>query len=358
VVIFTGGGGAGVTTLAAATAMLSASLGSRTHLLAAEHAPLARLFPPDQDRPPGLTLSHADPDTLLGEASSDVFGWMGKILSWAGVNGALASDLRLLPGLPLLAALLGAVGRSEHFDLTVVDSGPATVTLPLLALLALDPAVAEPEAGRGAAARLVLPLAAHLLDLPRPGHTVRDAGDATGRSLADLNALLHDPARLSVRVVLPPDSRAPELECEARTALGLHGIGLDALIRRATEGQASDGETLILPWSDSVPPPGDLARCAATLYGARSPREMLAPPVAPRFEVTETGVDLVIPVPARSAADLAVSQRGERLEVQAGPWRRTFRLPKPYTAYHAARAVSDNTSFRVQLVREDPRRSS
>jgi arsenite-transporting ATPase len=353
ILLITGGGGAGVTTFAAATAVLAAATGSQTHLLSTDAAALESVLGPDSGRPSRLTISAPQPDNVLGEQSPAVMRWLAALLAWGGLDESLAGDISLLPESRAVAALLTAAADAERHDLTVIDLGPAAEALVVLHLLATDPSGDdEAEPFNRTATRVLAPLLARIVDLPRPGEPVRDAGRLAAGRLQRLQSLLRDGSTLSMRVVLPADARAPLIAVETRTVAGLHGIGLDALVSR---GQAPGGEPLppaglVLPWA-AIRPAGceSLAALAAAAYGDLSPVALLAPPPAPRADLHETGADLVLPLPSRPAAEFSVSRRGQRLTVRAGRWRRTFRLPALFAPLHGRRAWHDGDAFRVRF---------
>jgi arsenite-transporting ATPase len=368
ILLITGGGGAGTSTFAAASAAFAAAQGLRVNLLTAEIAALDQALGPEEMRPPGLVAAAAAPETVFDADAPAVLGWLRSLLSWIGLDAEVAQDLALVPGTRPMAALLLAAAAAEEFDLTVVDLGPVGAALPLLHLLATDP---EGEGGADPVTRTALvvvrPVVERLIDLPRPGRSVREAGRRAAARMARFRALLRDGRSLSVRVVLPPDGRCRRIEQEARTVLGLNGIGLDALVERAPEiptrhhagtgggtrtgaGGRGGPVRLAMPW---LPPAAAgctaLERLAATVYGDRSPADLLAPPLMPHLEMTDAGADLVVPVPERAPTEFAVSRRDARLALCAGGWRRTFLLPAAFAGLRGRRAWHDGYTFRVRF---------
>jgi arsenite-transporting ATPase len=356
VLLITGGGGAGVTTFAAATAVRAARDGMRTCLLGTDPASLASALGPDAGRPRSLATAAPQPDDVLGDEAPAVMRWLAALLAWCGFDEALAGDLNVLPESRAVAALLSAGANAERDDLTVVDLGPAAEALAVLHLLATDPAAdGEAEPFNRTAVRLVGPLLARLADLPRPGDPVRAAGRLAADRFQHLQSLLRDGTALSVRVVLPADTRGPRIERETRTVLGLHGIGLDAVVSR--DHKVAGHETfkpagLTWPWSPTVPTDCEhLAALASAAYGEQSPDALLSPPLRPHAELHEAGADFIVPVPPRPAGDFAVSRRGPRLTVRVGPWRRTFHLPALFEPLRGRRAWHDGQGFRVRFER-------
>ena len=352
--LITGAGGAGVTTFAAATALLAAERGRRTTLLATDLPSVEAALGPRAAWPATLAVHGPTPESIAGADAADVLAWLRSLLAWSGLDEAFAGDLALLPGSPVVAALLAAVDQAT--DLAVLDLGSAREALPVLHLLCTEPSSSRGmDAFGDLAARLMGPLVTRLVDLPRPSDAVRGAGAHAADRARRLRMLLRDASATSVRLLLPADDRAGRIDVEAETVLGLHGIGMDAFVCRGAApvaGRARSVAPRWFPWSADVPRGcAGLATCAATVYGQSQPEDLLAPVSRPRIELTDAGADLVVPLPERPAADFGVSRQGMRLELRAGVWRRTFYLPPELQVLRGRRAWHDGEVFRVRFER-------
>ena len=346
-ILFTGAGGAGVTTLAAATAVAIAAAGRVVRLLGRHAAALDVVLGPRAALPAALAPAPHVPEPVFGADTAGVAEWLQALLTWAGLEGDLAEEVPLLPGADALTALLRG---SESGDTTVVDLGPVAEALPLLHLLlgaAGGVLEAWPFAGGSG---LAAPLLSRLVDLPRPNKVVQQAGRRTAERLRGLRSLLRDSAATSLRVVLPADGRAAHVVREARTVCGLHGIALDAVIDRGagrSDSGSHDGSCLEAAWRRD-PPVGPAALLGlAEVYGSGSPAERLREPSLPSVSLLATGAELVLPLPQRPAEEFQVSRRGARLEVRAGRWRRALILPEEVRAMRGRRAWHDGAVFRV-----------
>jgi len=352
-ILFTGAGGAGVTTLAAATAALIAGAGTPVLLVGAEDEPLRDVLGPPEHLPATLRLAVADADAALGADAGGVLAWLRSLLAWGGLDPALVQQLSLIPTARLLAALLKATGERE--GVAVVDLGPAAGALPLLHLLATDPAAVSDADGLGQlTARLAGPVISRLVDLPRPDAGVRGAGERAAGRLERLRVLLRDTAATSVRLVLPADGRAPFVERETRTVCGLHGLGFDAILARApVPGSDEDAPPRLDALWQSGPPRGQaaLADLARLVCAGRDPSAGLSPPRVPRVELTDDGADLLLPLPARPAEQFRVGRSGARLTVQAGEWRRSLALPAALRGLTGRRAWHDGGGLRIRFGR-------
>ncbi|MEU1096492.1 ArsA-related P-loop ATPase, partial [Streptomyces sp. NPDC005877] len=129
-VLVTGPGGAGRTTVAAATALAAARRGERALLLTADREdPTPRLF--DGEEPPGLDVVRADFRTELLALQDRA----GAALELLGAGRLDAEELTELPGAEQLA-LLKAVREAAAggHDLVVVDMPPVHQSIAVLAL--------------------------------------------------------------------------------------------------------------------------------------------------------------------------------------------------------------------------------
>lgn len=377
-ILCTGAGGAGVTTLAAATALFAARAGAVVRLAGTDEAALAGLLQSSagyaEAAPPTLTLASA-----ARLESGGLGDWLSRLLGWAGLEPALALPPWRLPGLQALAAMLALLDGSEGCDLAVADLGPISEALPVIHLLCADPLLGErPNAlmRRGGA------VVARLLDLPLPERAARDDGRAISARLDWLRSMLRDGATVSLRVALPEDGRHAGVERETRTVAGLHGISLDAFVTRGQNAEeesitllakpaaaplcakvsgesntgpdraGEDGSTrrLVAPWWGREPRGvAALSALGAALYGTVSPVVRLSPLLAPRFELTDGGADLVVPVPQRPPEGFAASRRDARLTVRVGEWQRIVPLPAEVAALSGRRAWHDGEVFRVRF---------
>src|SRR5436189_514257 len=142
ILLFTGKGGVGKTTVAAATAVHAAASGLRTIVCSTDPAhSLADAFGvPLGDEPTGVTdrlvAQQLDARVRFEAAWDDVRSYMVDVLDWAGAATVAAEELAVVPGLDELFALadIKQHAQSPSYDLVVVDCAPTAETIRLLSL--------------------------------------------------------------------------------------------------------------------------------------------------------------------------------------------------------------------------------
>ncbi|WP_028849067.1 ArsA family ATPase [Thermocrispum municipale] len=226
--LFTGKGGVGKTTLAAATGATLASHGRRTLVISTDPAhSLADAYgvplgPEPKEVTRRLDGVQIDSRHLVDAAWEELRRQLRDALAGAGLDALDAEELTVLPGIDELLALteVRRLAMTKHWHSVVVDCGPTAETLRLLAL---------PEA-----------IAAYLRRLygwqPWQGSSSRTKrGVASsvaqlGRHLESLRDLLTDHEITSVRLVLTPERVVVAETRRTLTALALRGIKVDGLI--------------------------------------------------------------------------------------------------------------------------------
>ncbi|GAA1301413.1 ArsA family ATPase [Pseudonocardia xinjiangensis] len=375
VVLFTGKGGVGKTTLAAATAALLARSGRKVLVVSTDPAHSlgdaleCELGGEPTELEPGLSAAHIDTRALLDDSWGPLRGHLRILLSGAGVDELVADELTVLPGVEELLAL-GEVRRAAEngtWDVVIVDCGPTAETLRLLAL---------PEALSGYLERLfpahrraVRGLLAGLTGAGRDAQPAWDrtvdALDVLAEQLTGLRAMLADHTTTSIRLVLTPERMVLAETRRTLTALALHGLHVDGLVanrvlpgpppslrgpagrwlrERHTEQQAVLAELGGMPVSLRTAPHAAaeptgipaLLEVARSLYGSADPAPRAGAAPEPLLQIRRTAgrgrsldseFELVLHLPGVVASTLDLSRIDDDLAVTAGPTRRMVALP-------------------------------
>jgi arsenite-transporting ATPase len=239
VLLFTGKGGVGKTTVAAATALRCADAGARTLVLSTDPAhSLSDSF----ERPLGprptpiegnLSGQQLDATERFAEAWAGVQEWLMAVLDWAGMDALEAEELSIVPGLEEIFALADIKDHasSGRWDVIVVDCGPTAETIRLLSLPdVLEWYMARVFPVERTLTRVVRPFMRRVTSLPVAGEEVFDAVRRFYDRLEGVRTLLTNAAVTSVRLVVNPERMVIAEARRTATYLSLFGYQVDAVV--------------------------------------------------------------------------------------------------------------------------------
>ncbi len=388
IVLFTGKGGVGKSTVAAGTAALAAARGLRTLILSTDAAhSLADAYgaagasPEPTEVADHLFVQQVDAQLRFEQSWADIQRYLLSVLDAAGMDPVAAEEMTVIPGAEEVLALLELrlQARSGQWDVIVIDCAPTAETLRLLAL---------PEALGWYLERLLpiqrrlvktlRPVLTRAAGVPMPGDTVFDAITRLHAELDEVHALLSGPDA-SVRLVLTPEKVVLAEARRAYTSLSLFGYRVDGVVanRVFPETAADDwrsgwvaAQTAVLAevdesfaglpvWrADYLPaePVGvpALTALASGLYDAADP--LAAPTGSGPFRVTTADggavLHLSLPFVTRSEVDLA--RNGDELVVTVGSARRLLTLPAGIARLEVSGARVVDGELRVRFRAPEP----
>lgn len=361
ILLFTGKGGVGKTTVAAATALRCADAGRRTLVLSTDPAhsladalgvPLGSDPSVIADRLSGQQL---DAQQRMQESWSEIQAYLTQVLDWAGVAGIEAEELAVLPGLDEVFALadIKAFAASGDWDTIVVDCAPTAETIRLLSLpeiLAWYMDRVFPASRR--LNRVLSPVLSRVTNLPVAGDEVFGAAHRFYDRLDGVRDLLTDASVTSARLVVNPERMVIAEARRTHTYLSLFGYRVDAVVANRvlpaavddpwfarwqalhTEHLATIEEGFApLPVLRAHLAPDELVGMealrgfAAELYGDLEPDALLHEGEPLRIERDGDGWRLDLELPFAEHGEVDVARRGDELLITAGPYRRALMLP-------------------------------
>jgi arsenite-transporting ATPase len=387
IILYTGKGGVGKTTVAAATSLRAAALGYKTLVMSTDAAhSLGDAF----DRPLGGEVV-AIGDNLWGQ-ELDVFreteahwgtleNYFKILMAWRGLDEVLAEEMAILPGMEELAGLIHLINyhQQAEYDVVVVDCAPTGETLRLLSF---------PDVTRWwlhrifpiqrTAARIARPVLKRVTDLPFPEDEVFEALKDLIEKLDRMRQILTDAGTCSVRLVLNPEKMVIKESQRTFTYLNLYGYATDLVIcNRLIPQDVTDA--YFSNWKDSQeryyalveeafgPLPilkaplmeqevvgmKMLERFADALYGDSDPTRVYFEGQAQEIRREDGDYLLTLVLPFSKKEDIRLSHVGDELIVHVGGQKRNLILPRALAGLASESAKLEGDRLTIRFVRPE-----
>jgi len=362
VILFTGKGGVGKTTVAAATALRAAREGKRTLVMSTDPAhSLGDSFEVEIESQPTLIAENlwaqqVDAQERLEDNWREIQDYFIQLMNWAGTETIQAEELTVIPGLDEIFALIDVKTHVESgaYDMLVVDCAPTAETLRLLSL----PEVMNWYIERifpveRKVVKAVRPIVSKMTTLPIAGDQVFAAVERLHRNLDDVKTILTDESVSSVRLVVNPEKMVISEARRTYTYLGLFGYRVDAVVvNRIIPEEVNDpyfgkwkdiqAEHLATVRESFEPVPimearlfqremvgiPQLVEMGDEVYGDRDATAILFHDDPIRVRKRDTGYVLSMRLPFVSRDDMDIHRRNDELFVRVGSYKRNLILPQ------------------------------
>jgi arsenite-transporting ATPase len=386
-ILYTGKGGVGKTSVAAATAVRCAASGQRTLILSTDQAHSlsdslqTELGSQPTDVAELLQAAEIDAQHELSRHWKGVQDWFGELLMQRGLDRISAEELTVPPGVDELFSLLRLQEHhaSGDWDVIVIDCAPTGETMRLLSF---------PEAARWWLEKIVplerailaaaAPLARSVLDIPLPTGAVFNDIQRLSANLIAMDRILRDTAHSTIRLVMAPDRMVIGEAMRTFTYLNLYGYLTDAVIVNKVFPAGVGGyfagwrehqqEQLELVRSGFEPVPvlelpyferevigtEMLARVADELFGGERELDagaVLYDTITQSIETDDDGARLRLAIPFTQKSEIGLKQVGLELIVTAGGQRRSIMLPPTLAAYKPLSATYVDGTLEVSFSR-------
>ncbi len=384
-ILYTGKGGVGKTSVAAATALSCAAAGQRTIVLSTDPAHSLsdsfdmQLGPRPVEVAPLLQAQEVQANDEMERHWTAVREWLSQLLADRGLERIVAEELTVPPGFDELFALLQIKEHhdSGEYDAIVVDCAPTGETLRLLSF----PDVAKwwiekvfPwEKRLMTAAR---PLAKTFLDLPLPSGEVYDEVEGLVRNLVAMNDILRDREHTTVRLVMTPDRMVINEAMRTYTYLNLYGYVTDAVIVNRLFPEELDGgyfgnwrklqqknlelvrsafepvPVLTAPYFDEeVIGSTMLERLGGAAFDGRAPAEVLFESIVQELEVDGDKAYLTLALPFVEKGEIGLNKIGLEVVIRVGDQKRTLILPSTLAGFKPRSAKVSDGRLTVEFAR-------
>jgi arsenite-transporting ATPase len=387
VILMTGKGGVGKTSVAAATGLRCAELGYKTLVLSTDPAhSLADSFDVELSHEPKLikpNLWGAELDALMELEGNwgAVKRYITEVLQARGLDGVQAEELAILPGMD---EIFGLVRMKRHYDeeeyeVLIIDSAPTGTALRLLSL----PEVGgwymrrfyKPLQGMSAALRpIVEPLFKPITGFSLPSNEVMDAPYEFYEQIEALEKVLTDNKQTSVRLVTNPERMVIKESLRAHAYLSLYNVATDMVVanriippevedpffQRWKESQDIYKQEIYdnfhpLPvkevplYSEEMCGLAALERLKETLYADEDPTQVYYEETTVKIVQCDRDYSLELYLPGIPKEQIQLNKTGDELNVRIGNHRRNLVLPQALAGLNPAGAKMEDDYLKIRF---------
>jgi len=390
ILLFSGKGGVGKTSLAAATGVRLAELGHRTLVMSIDPAhSLADSFDLDTDL---FHTKTSDPLPIQDRLSifelniqkevkrhwQEISSYVVSVLRTTGITDVEAEELAILPGMEELSAMMyiNQYRREKRYDVIVLDAAPTAESMRFISMpTTLDWYMKHIFPFQRNLLKAVRPIANRVapFELPTDNYfaNIRDLFE----KLEGVDELMEDPLTTSVRLVTNPDKMVLRETQRAFVYFSLHGLTVDTVIvNRLLSREIQDSwfhewlnsqekvlrelEEYFAPvpvrrvplFSHEVLGQQRLQEVAEVLYAeGEDPSAVTRTEKPYTFEKRDGRYEVRLRLPFATRGEIGLFKKGDELVVEVGTLRRHIGLPRFMATLVPARARLDNRVLTVEM---------
>jgi arsenite-transporting ATPase len=393
ILLYSGKGGVGKTSLAAATGVKLAQLGYRTLVMSIDPAhSLADSFDLETALFHGTT---SDPLPLDDKLSifelniqkeikrhwREISSWVILLLRTTGIGGVQAEELAILPGMEELSAMMyiNEYRRDKRYDVIVLDAAPTAESMRFISMpTTLDWYMKHIFPFQRSVLKAVRPLANKVSPFELPPDSYFGNIRSLFEKLEGVDDLMEDPQTTSVRLVTNPEKMVLRETERAFVYFSLHGLTVDTVIvNRVLPGEVSD--VWFAEWRESqdrtlreieeyfAPVPTRrvplfthevlgrkrLEELADVLYAeGEDPAAVTRTERPYTFGKTDGRYEVRVQLPFAGKGEVGLFKKGDELVVEIGTFRRHIGLPTSMAALSPKRARLENRVLTVEMKEE------
>jgi arsenite/tail-anchored protein-transporting ATPase len=395
ILLYSGKGGVGKTSLAAATGLKLAELGHRTLVLSIDPAhSLADSFDLETDLfhgrtsdplaiSEGLDIQELNIQKEIKRHWQEISAYVVSILRTTGISGVQADELAILPGMEELSAMMyiNQYRREQRYDVIVLDAAPTAESMRFISMpTTLDWYMKHIFPFQRSLLKAVRPIANRVAPFELPADSyfanISDLFD----KLEGVDELMEDPSVTSARLVTNPEKMVLRETQRAFVYFSLHGLTVDTVIvNRVLPGEISD--VWFAEWRQSqarvlgeieeyfAPVPvkrvplfthevlgrARLEELARVLYSEGEDPALVTRTQRPYTFGKQNGLyEVHVILPFATKGEVGVFKKGDELVVEIGTFRRHIGLPVSMASLVPARARLDHGVLTVEMKEAQP----
>jgi arsenite-transporting ATPase len=390
ILLFSGKGGVGKTSLAAATGLQLSRLGYRTlvmsvdpaHSLADSFDFETGLFQDKTGDPYPIDERHAIHEVNIQKEIKrhwrEISSYVISVLRTTGISDVEAEELAILPGMEELSAMMyvNQFRREQRYDVIVLDCAPTAESMRFVSMpTTLEWYMKHIFPFQRGILKAVRPIANRVSPVELPPDNYFANIQALFGKLDGIGELLEDPRVTSVRLVTNPERMVLRETQRAFVYFSLHGLAVDGVIvnrvlpREVTDAYFQEWQTSqarILEEIDVyfAPVPAKrvplfthevlgrerLEELARALYADREDPAAVTRTEAPyTFTKRDGHYEVQLQLPFAVKGEVGLFKKGDELVVEIGTLRRHIGLPTSMAALSPSRAKLENRILTVEM---------
>lgn len=383
VILYTGKGGVGKTSLAAATAVASAASGKSTIVVSTDAAhSLGDSFDLELNDEPVKIRENLWAQEISALFSAEkswgkVQEYLSALLISQNIKDITAEELIVFPGLEELFSLLEILNHCKEgkYDVVIVDCAPTGETLRLLSFPdVLKWWLEKIFPMEKLLIKIARPLSKPLFGVPLPGDDTMDSIAELFQQLREMHEVLTDQEVTSIRIVVNPEKMVIREAERSFMYLNLYGFNTDAVIVNRLLPSANLGQyfekwgevhhTYLRYIKDQFSPVPvftvplfmnevvgfeALEKMGSTCFGENPPEKFFFRGQSQKISRTEDGYVLEMMLPFVEKGDISLSQKGDELTVRVGDYKRNIFLPRKLLGRDAIGAKLEEGVLKIKF---------
>ncbi|AET68320.1 arsenite-activated ATPase ArsA [Desulfosporosinus orientis DSM 765] len=383
IILYTGKGGVGKTSIAASTALQSAKKGQKTLVVSTDRAHSLgdsldiKLSPEPQEIRPNLWAQEIDSVHEVEKGWGQVQKYLTTLFTAKTIKDITTEELTVFPGMEDLLSLLRILKyyKEKTFDVIIIDCAPTGETLALLSF---------PEMLRWwmdklfpikrKAVKFMKPVAEPILGIPLPTDSVMEEIENIYHELDEMRQVFSDREITSIRIVVNPEKMVVKEAQRSFTYLNIYDFNVDAVVvNRIIPNNISD-EYFSL-WKDIQKKYQEmirdsfsplpiyyvplfeqeivglemLERMGEEIFKGEEPADIKYNARTQKISKDNNGYVMEIYMPFTTKKDLSLNQKGDELIVRVGNIKRTITLPRTLQSLTVQGAKFEDEILKVRF---------